>query len=279
MHNGQAIVVIPVYKSQLDIYEQVSYQQCIKVLIRYPIVLVAPTGLDLTYYTQLHPEVCIERFSPSYFANIDGYNRLLLSKEFYLRFRVYEYILIYQLDSFVFRDELQYWCEQGYDYIGAPWFEKYELANAASPLIGVGNGGFSLRDPKAFLRALHNFSWLERPAELWDNYRSLKFASKVRNLPHLIRKLTISNNSFHLFSDFRENEDIFWGKYINRNFCWFKVPDCEVALAFSFEVNPEQLFKMNNCTLPFGCHGWRKYNYNFWKSFIQEHGYALSNPD
>ena len=38
----------------------------------------------------------------------------------YSRFEKYEYMLIYQLDAFVFSDRLMEFVEAGYDYIGAP---------------------------------------------------------------------------------------------------------------------------------------------------------------
>jgi hypothetical protein len=60
---------------------------------------------------------------------------------FYEVFRQYEYMLIYQLDCWVFRDELEMWCDKGYDYIGAPFFVKWFVDRG----IYVGNGGFSLR--------------------------------------------------------------------------------------------------------------------------------------
>jgi len=44
----------------------------------------------------------------------------MMSPAFYDAFKAFDYILIYQLDAFVFRDELEYFCSLGYDYIGAP---------------------------------------------------------------------------------------------------------------------------------------------------------------
>ncbi len=43
----------------------------------------------------------------------------MMDNTFYKQFLNYEYILIYQLDAFVFKDELNY-CSQGIDYVGAP---------------------------------------------------------------------------------------------------------------------------------------------------------------
>lgn len=44
----------------------------------------------------------------------------MLEADFYRRFGKYKYMLIYQLDAFVFSDKLLDFCEMGYDYIGAP---------------------------------------------------------------------------------------------------------------------------------------------------------------
>jgi hypothetical protein len=51
------------------------------------------------------------------------YSQLLMSKEFYELFIEYDYIIIYQLDCFVFKDSLENWLYTGFDYIGAPWVD------------------------------------------------------------------------------------------------------------------------------------------------------------
>lgn len=63
-------------------------------------------------------------------------------------------------------------------------------------------------------------------------------------------------------------EDEFWGLIVPRYFKWFNVARPEEALRFSFEVLPEELLKLNNNELPFGCHAWEKYDPSFWKKFI-----------
>ena len=59
------------------------------------------------------------------FVDRVAYNRLMMSEQFYRAFEGYEYILIYQLDCLVFSNALEEWCRKGYDYIGAPWFERW----------------------------------------------------------------------------------------------------------------------------------------------------------
>ena len=72
-----------------------------------------------------------------------------MNYDFYNGFRKYKFMLVHQLDAYVFKDDLLYWTKQGYDYIGAPWFEGMDNAGTnASLLPEIGNGGFSLRKIK-----------------------------------------------------------------------------------------------------------------------------------
>jgi hypothetical protein len=174
--------------------------------------------------------------------------------------------LIYQPDAFVFRDELAYWCGTGYDYIGAPWFKDWNIADGNSSFIGVGNGGFSLRKVKSHLRVLHTFSYLTAPSELIRQFLDQK--SSLATLKKLLLALTIRNNTYARFNDYSDNEDIFWGMLAAKKFRYFNTPPFRTALRFSMEVNAEFLFRLNNAELPFGCHAWEKYNIAFWERFI-----------
>src|SRR5690606_29769773 len=114
-------VVIPIYKSELTDSELKSFKQCLDVLGNHPLMLVAPTGLDTsTYETLAGRNLQCTYFNKRYFTSVRGYSELLLSKKFYCHFEAYEYILIYQLDAWVFQDDLSHWCKLDYDYIGAP---------------------------------------------------------------------------------------------------------------------------------------------------------------
>jgi len=247
MPKEPVVIVIPIYKAILSADELASLQQCIKILKKHPIVFFGSDKLDVTVYKNaLAGEIPfnIEYFDDVYFKNIDGYNKLMLSTSFYERFKKYQYMLIYQLDAWVFTDELQYWCNKGYDYIGAPWIDADWCAYCASHItltrriagkLGytnfnlVGNGGFSLRKISSFLFNLKLFS------------------KKVK--------------SFDL------NEDFFYSYFINSYNVFFKVAPFNVALKFSFEVKPEMLLEQNNGKLPFGCHAWLK-RIDFWQDYI-----------
>jgi hypothetical protein len=265
-HKNLVNVVIPIYKQKLTINERSSLNQCVKVLSGYSITLVCPKGLDLMEYYLVYPDFKIEYFDIYYFKSLQGYNKLLLSTNFYKRFKAFKYILIYQLDAWVFRDELEYWCQQNYDYIGAPWFEGWDKVSFDTEFIGVGNGGFSLRKVKTFTRFISNPS-------LWINKSSLRlnvykggYKDLLLIIPRLLRRL-YNNNLQIARRRFSGNEDYFWSKVIGANSKDFKMPNEIEAAKFSFEMNPERLYEITGKTLPFGCHAWNK-NLQFWGRYI-----------
>ncbi len=235
------IVIIPVYKEKMVESERVSLVQCCKTLNRHDFFLVCPVGLNIRIYSDifadLHVNYKIERFDGQYFRSVRDYNLLMLKTDFYSRFGAYGYMLIYQLDSYVFRDELDQWCEKGYDYIGAPWVDRFSFFRAKANLLKPGcNGGFSLRKIPSFIKVLSVDS--DYGKVLNDYFRSGK------------------------------NEDGFFSSYAMKIDPAFKVASPEVALHFAFERSPERLYEMTNSRLPFGCHAWTKYNPRFWKKFI-----------
>ena len=100
-------VVIPVYKAIPGANELSSFKQCLKILGTHPVVLAAPQTLDTKLYDEVsNGTVSVERFDDTYFKDLAGYNKLMLSATFYKRFAASRYILIYQLDAWIFRDEL-----------------------------------------------------------------------------------------------------------------------------------------------------------------------------
>lgn len=277
MNKKDIAVIIPIYKCSFDKYEQVAFRQCVSVLGDYSIVVVKPENLNeerlsasFSSFCDALPEIRYESFDNAFFEGISGYNNLMLSEVFYRRFVKYEYILIYQLDAFVFRDELLEWCKYGYDYIGAPWIpydsiienishrcnavkwyfykffkpEKLILRqyNGSKCTVDinrycfyqVGNGGFSLRKPSVFLKTV------------------IKYRKKIKSL--------IFNDG--LFYP----EDVFFCLEVG----WkLKKPGYRKAMRFSVEENPRFCYLQNGSRLPFGCHAWTRKEYaDFWKDYI-----------
>ncbi|WP_294140273.1 DUF5672 family protein [uncultured Sanguibacteroides sp.] len=251
-------IIIPVYKTDLNRTEIISLNQVVNVLKEYPKVIIKPDSLDITEVLDLYPDTFeVESFDDHYFAGIAGYNRLMLSCEFYERFLQVKYILIYQLDAFVFRDELTQWCQRGYDYIGAPWLCKLKyrkfplnlflkLRGAIYSLTGikhrqqcffkVGNGGFSLRKVDTCYR------------------KTIEMQSRI----HTYLSRVGESSQF--------NEDVFWALEATKNKD-FSIPTWQEAIHFSFDLFPRICFQFAQKELPFGCHRWNK-ELNFWKDHI-----------
>lgn len=263
-------VVIPVYKSSLSDSERISLAQCCQILGKHPFTLVCPDGLSIDEYT-----ACFERyavaftclhFDPSYFRNIEGYNRLLLSLDFYKAFENYSYILIHQLDALVFKDELTYWCSKGYDYIGAPWFKSFWRFKPGKRLYAVGNGGFSLRKVQACIKVLSHTGKFKPYRYCFSFYNSLLL--KLKKLPQARWRTLKFENTVTFFTAInRKTEDRFWSLDTRHAYVDFSVAPIEDGLRFAFECRPSYLFALTQ-TLPFGCHAYDRYEPDFWKNVL-----------
>lgn len=154
MKNNVA-VVIPYYHSELTELESISFRNCCTILKKYQIILVLPEKIPRRKYPT-EENLLYEQVPDEWMESVDSYNQMMLSKDFYRRFKQYEFILIFQLDAFVFSDCLEQFCDYGYDYIGAPWLNgmKYLRTIEGDGVWYVGNGGFSLRKVAAFLHIL-----------------------------------------------------------------------------------------------------------------------------
>jgi hypothetical protein len=270
-----AAVIVPVYSGVLATLEVISLAQCCRTLRAHPVVLFAPTGLDIQPAVDIARECgvepIIERFHRKYFASTATYNVLLLTKEFYQRFAGYRYILVHQLDAFVFSDELEKFCDLEFDYIGAPWVHDPERPG------NVGNGGFSLRKISAAL------SVLERDSTSLSTSVFLGWRSMFR-LGRFIHRHTSFDRRMRLGSFvpralchfFHINEDGYWGQNCDK-LPSFNTAPYPVAVKFSFELDPAIAFERNGRRLPFGCHGWARFDADFWRPHITGYAHAWSS--
>ncbi len=274
----RVVVLIMIYQEHLNDYEVISLRQCLTVLKDRVIRIVKPESTNISSWKIDEDLILTESFPDACFKGIGAYSRMLLSVAFYKRFEAFEYMLIYQLDAFIFRDELLTWCNKGFDYIGAPWFEGFSSTDAKASLVGGGNGGFSLRKIQSHLKVLHSFSYISQPVENWKKRtaQKLPFLGYMREVRGFLLDLTIRNNSFWLLNSFRGFEDQFWCLVAAKNFSWFTIPGYSEAMGFAFEMQPRRVFELNNQQLPVGCHAWWKYDLDFWKPHIEKFGYQLS---
>jgi hypothetical protein len=263
----RAAVVVPVYRDTLDDDERTSLRHLERFLSRHDRFFAMPRSLRFA-----RPGFEPVRFPDRCFASRRSYSALLLTGDFYRRFADYDYILLYQLDSLVFADELEEWATQGYDYVGA----VHVIAGDAM----VGNGGFSLRRVSRFLDVLSSPRRTVDPDEYWNRHWAGKpLATRMLNLPRrLLKRLRMFNG---VQWDIRRrkqsydgwSEDWFWSLAARTYVPDFRVPPNDVAHRFAFFGEPRECFEAIGERLPFGCHGWTRFERDFWEPYL------LRGPD
>ena len=167
----------------------------------------------------------------------------MLLSNFYETFLECEYILIYQLDAFVFSDKLKYFCSLGYDYIGAAWPYMWgttvrKAVENKNIILHSGNGGLCLRKVRSCYNLLQNHEIL---AENW----------------------TSPEDCFFAYCGIRQDID-------------FKNAPVNVAYSFSAEFMPERVTRKNGGELPFGCHAFYRFSADFYFRTFKKLGYDLT---
>lgn len=233
-------IVVPVYKPNLNLFEKISLQQLLRILGNYPICFVHPDTMEIKYEELDGYEYNICKFDKWYFQCTETYSELVLSPFFYEQFLDYKYILIYQLDSFVFFDKLSDFCDMDYDYIGAVQYHSWTKDAV------VGNGGLSLRKVESALNVTGNYKTIVKDPYYRDYFKKWE------------------DNFFSYCGGKREIE--------------FTVPEIPLANTFSVVMDIEhgiQNIPVNG--LPFGTHAWHRMNFDFWKDIIKIYGYQTDN--
>jgi hypothetical protein len=242
MNNSRPIsVLIPIYKPLPGNDEQFSIDRTHSVLETRPIIFIAPNGLDVSYYSTRYNNSSYRFFPQHFFNSVQAYSSLLVTKSFYQSFTDSEFILIVQPDVYVFSDDLEWWLNSPYDYVGAPWPDGIELfvnIGVFSKVGGkrlravVGNGGFSLRRTKQCIALIKEY-----------------------------------NDAAEWFRTSGSNEDLFFSIFgnISNNFV---IPNELTASRFSWEINPRHYYTLNEGRLPMGTHAFRAHAPEFWSSRI-----------
>jgi hypothetical protein len=234
-------VVIPVYMPVIDGLDLFSLHYSLnKLKAKRDIYFVCPESLETAFYSNLFPRAKFVTFDDCYFKPVENYNQLLLNPFFYEKFDACEFILLYQTDAIILRDELDYWCNQEYDYIGAPWPMANKFVVNTDRFKGqnrrvrcyVGNGGLSLRR-------------VNKCVELFD-----EFPEASGNL-----------------AKYGIHEDLFFSMYglLSDN---FSIPDKITASKFSLEISASFFFDLNGGHIPMGAHAWWKYDPDFFLNLL-----------
>ncbi|MEM9411010.1 MAG: DUF5672 family protein, partial [Planctomycetota bacterium] len=161
--SSQAVILIFHHSGHLKWYEEISLKQCFEILGHHPIRLVCPAGTNLDRFIRIIPNIRVDFVPQAWMRRIQRYNRMKILPALYEKYSQFEFMLTYELDAFVFSDQLQTWCESEWDYVGAPWF--VEPPTRPLTYLGVGNSGFSLRKIQQCIRVMNQFGWLTNPVK------------------------------------------------------------------------------------------------------------------
>lgn len=247
MDLNDVAVVIPIYKRSFDQHEERNVAHNIRYLQPAPVFFVTKESLDVSYYQRKYPDIPYVRYHDRYFDGIKGYNKLMLSEQFYSKFQEYEYICICQPDVLILKggEALEPFLEMSYDYIGAPWIPRHhitvlpdrkkiqKLINLFLPkyFVEVGNGGLSLRRTESTIALLRKWKRLVR---IWPHYEDYFFA--------------------------------YMGTHRDRN---YRIAPVEVAMQFSLESNSREIIK-SGTAFPVGVHAYQKYYPDLWDEIKED---------
>jgi len=240
-HNQSVIAAVPIFKEKLSKLEEFALDRTFKVLTEREIMFFCPDGLNISYYRRRFSNAKYIYFDKSFFSSVQDYSRLLLTKEFYDTFSASEFLLVVQPDVYIFRDDLDHWVSQPFDYIGAPWphgmqlnlkLGRYLSVDGKAVISYVGNGGFSLRRTNQCKRLIEEF-------------------------PDVIDTFFKSGSS----------EDLFFS-IVGQLSSSFILPNQIVASKFAIEVEAEHYQKICGDVSPMGVHAFEKYSPEFWREKI-----------
>ena len=237
----KVVVLIPIYKNSLDQYEHFALVYSLSTLTGRDILFIGSENLDRSYYLEHFSSIPFVPYQDFYFSSIAGYNLLLLNKAFYSSYLGYDFVLILQTDAIILKDDLDFWCAQPFDYVGAPWPDGYEIFVNAGKFQGdygkkvkvyVGNGGLSLR------RVTKSISILDEFTDILD-----------------------------VFTRTGSSEDLFFSIMgaLSEDFI---MPNEITASLFSLELKPSYYYVVNGNRLPMGSHAWLKWEPDFWRTHV-----------
>ena len=267
-------IMVPLPSPELGPDDEISMRHLRAHLDHYDKFLLVPRGMTVNM-----PDFQVIQLDHKHFGSAANHNRMLYLPEFWEHFHDYEFVLMYHLDALVFSDQLNEWCDKGYDFIGAPFIHCED-----SPWVKierVGNGGFALYRVPSVLRVLWN-RYQQRPTKYFEDrhWKWIELQKKVLKplraaVPQWLRGTLTDplRNTVKRFDHIEANElgnDGFWADEAKRYYPEFKVAPLDDGLRFAFEVAPRTCLERNNGNMPFGCHAWARYDRGFWEECIHD---------
>ncbi|MCF2444577.1 hypothetical protein L0657_11470 [Dyadobacter sp. CY345] len=210
-------ILIPILNADLTVHEETVLRHSLEALSKYPIILFTYEGADLSAFESEDKRVEVLTFKSKYFGSRQALSNLLLMEDFYTRFTWSDFVLIHELNSWIVKDEIHYWCKQGYDYLHANPIEntgsKNSIGNDFSRIWGLNEN---------------------EKQELGKSFES--DGLKLCNVQRMIKTLSARKKEAHEYrqNDKFENKDsLFWEIEANRFWPQLRKPTPIVQSRFS----------------------------------------------
>jgi hypothetical protein len=188
----------------------------------------------------------------------------------------HSHILIHEPDAIILKNDLHYWCEQDFDYIGAPWFSSDTAKDLQ--LKATGNFGLSLIKTKtANTLFTDNPRWFSASMIVREFIRGLR--GQKGALSRALKSMGPSGRLSHAHHLYEDHCDIFWSYLAPKVAPHLRIAPPEQAIYFSWEQSPKKCLTLCNGKLPFGIHAWPKYDLTFLEPLLLNSGVILNAPD
>jgi hypothetical protein len=242
------------------------------------IVIVSPKSVDTQAYEEFLPGATDMKVDDHWMNSIRAYNRMMISPLLYNSLPGYTHMLLHEPDAILLSDQLEDWCAQPYDYIGAPWVNLDHSqygGNIDNPHV---NGGLSLC----------NLETMRFVTSSWKRWHSLRVRTDLlAGFTHgdwmRVRKALLVIYPGGLlrgaYLSFPWNWDKFFFSVVPALIPEFRIAPPSVRVSFSWEFGYDICMKINQGRLPFGVHAWAKYDFKFLKSHLLDAGVDLSPID
>lgn len=248
MNMKRCCIVVTSYKNELDENEKHNIDRLFSLYYnKYDIVLIYPNNKSIKYYENNFKFSDILLLDQKYFDTYpDGYNCLMLSSFFYKLFTKYKYILIHHPDSYIIKDELEYWISKEYEYIGSPFLYDIfpnNISNVAE--LYLNNNNINKTNDMNGGLCLKKVSWFIKMTEKYET-----------QLIELSKKFKLN-----------EDQIILMLNVLNVNLSKYNFPKFKDSVNFSWSAKPYLLAQINNNELPFGIHAYNTLYKYFYEQY------------
>ncbi|QRR03737.1 DUF5672 family protein [Dyadobacter sandarakinus] len=242
-------VIVPVLNPDINPVEERLLHHSLQMLSGYPLIFVTYEGADLSIVREHHEDIDIVHFPAEFFRSRDAFARLLLMEDFYLRFNWCDFLMVHELNSWIIKDELYYWCKQGYDFMKA---------------------GAAGHVPGNFFQQLTGYSPAQKEAFASGFENNGLYLCRIERMLSTLAGLKKTAYQYRHDTSLHQADAVFWKCEANR--LWPRLRKPSRIVTDHFARNVADLAELKPDRLPFALTGITRANFNqipFFKSMTE----------